>query len=255
MAMTDTDALQRATAAHYDEHPFDFMTAEDEANIEALQPRPFVVFVQDHLKPGDRVAEIGCGPGRGTLYLCRRGMAVHAVDISAASLEMARKRAPEAHFTLADNMSLPFADESFDAVVSDGVIHHTPDAARSFAENARILKKEGKMYVSVYKRNHYYYYLYSYVGRPIRWLARHRAGIALIHATLLPIYYAAHLIKSRGRRTWSGARNFFWDYILTPQATFHSREQLEDWAWQNGLQPLGYYPTMRTVHAFILLKK
>lgn len=53
--MTDTEALQRATAPHHDEHPFDFMTAEDEADIEALQPKPLVVFVRAHLKPEQMV--------------------------------------------------------------------------------------------------------------------------------------------------------------------------------------------------------
>ena len=159
--MSDIDGLHRATTAHYDDHPFDFMTADDEARIEQIQPAPFVAYVDEYLRAGDCVAEIGCGPGRGTLYLCRRGMIVDAVDISAASLDLARRRAPAATFTLASNLELPFADAAFDAVVSDGVIHHTPDAARAFAENVRILKPGGTMYLAVYRRAHYYYYLYN----------------------------------------------------------------------------------------------
>ena len=57
------------------------------------------------------------------------------------------------------------------------------------------------MYLGVYKRNRYYYYLYTYVGRPVRWLEHRAWGRALVNSTLLPVYYLVHLLKSRGQRT------------------------------------------------------
>jgi len=135
--------VTKKTKAHYEEFPFDFLTVEDEQNIESLQPVPFLHFADTYLKPGAKVAEVGCGPGRGTLFMMRRGIDLFAVDISMGSLRLARRRAPECSFTLASNLSLPFPDNAFDAVVSDGVIHHTPDAYRAFSENARILRAGG----------------------------------------------------------------------------------------------------------------
>ena len=84
------------------------------------------------------------------MYLTRLGHRVTAVDISRGSLERARRRAPRAFFVQASNLELPFADACFDAVVSDGVIHHTPDAFKSLAENARILRPGGHLYLAVY---------------------------------------------------------------------------------------------------------
>jgi hypothetical protein len=42
------------------------------------------------------------------------------------------------------------------------------------------------------------------------------AAQVLVDSTLPPIYYLVHLVKSRGRRTWHGAKSFFYDYIITP---------------------------------------
>ena len=139
-------SLQSQTAGHYDDRPFDFMTPEDELKIEELQPRPFKKFVTTCMNSGDQVAEIGCGPGRATLYLERKGYEVMAIDLSKESLQLARKRAFRMHFAQATNLSLPFADKFFDVVISDGVIHHTPDAKRAFEENSRILKNGGYLY-------------------------------------------------------------------------------------------------------------
>lgn len=247
--------LQDQTKAHYDDFPFDFLTEEDERNIERLQPLPFLRFADRHLKQGVRVAEIGCGPGRATLFMARRGIDLFAVDISLGSLRLARRRAPESEFVLASNLNLPFPDGAFEAVVSDGVIHHTPDAYRSFCENARILRTGGVMYVGVYRRKRYYYYVYTYLGRPIRWLERRAWGKAMICATLLPVYYAVHLVKSGGKRTWSGAKNFFYDYIITPQATFHTREEIVKWGRYNGLELIEYDENVGNVHAFVFVKQ
>lgn len=246
--------LQKLTKAHYNDFPFDFLTEADERNIEHLQPVPFLRFANCHLEPGARVAEIGCGPGRATLFMARRGIDLLAVDISLESLRLARRRAPASEFVLASNINLPLPDAAFDAVVSDGVIHHTPDANRSFCENARILRPGGVMYVGVYRRRRYYYYVYTYLGRPIRWLEKRAWGKALIYATLLPVYYAVHLVKSGGKRTWHGAKNFFFDYIITPQATFHTREEITEWGRNNGLELMEYDENVGNVHAFVFSK-
>jgi ubiquinone/menaquinone biosynthesis C-methylase UbiE len=246
--------LQQHTRDHYNDFPFDFMTAEDEKNIESLQPAAFLRFVNKYLKFGMRVAEIGCGPGRGTLFMVRRGIDLLAVDISFGSLRLARRRVPQGEFVLASNLNLPLPDASFDAVVSDGVIHHTPDAYRSFCENSRILRPGGVMYVGVYRRKRYYYYLYTYLGCPIRWLEKRSWGETLIHLTLLPVYFAVHFVKSRGKRTWRGVKNFFYDYIITPQATFHTREEIAEWGLNSGLELIEYDEHVGNVHAFLFRK-
>lgn len=49
-------------------------------------------------------------------------------------------------------MELPFADESFDFIMADGVLHHTPDTRRAVAALYAKLKPGGQFFFSVYKR-------------------------------------------------------------------------------------------------------
>lgn len=70
------------------------------------------------LSPGDRVLDVGCGPGRHAHALGRRGIVVHGVDISERFVELARHDAPDGvTFERLDARELPF-DGEFDAVVS-----------------------------------------------------------------------------------------------------------------------------------------
>jgi ubiquinone/menaquinone biosynthesis C-methylase UbiE len=246
--------LEARTAAFYDAYPFEFLTPQDEAGIEQMQPAPFRRFVERFAKTNMEVGEVGCGPGRATAYLCQKGLSVTAFDISQKSIDLAHARAKEAKFIRASALALPCSDESFDMVVCDGVIHHTPDARAGMAECARVLRRGGMLYLGVYNRNRYYYYIYTYFWPLVRFVERAPVGRFLVYATVFPLYYLVHLIKSRGRRSILGARNFFYDYLITPQASFHRREEVMAWAAALKLQLVDYDDRLGNVHVFWLLK-
>lgn len=70
------------------------------------------------LRPGQRVLDVGCGPGRHAHALGRRGIRVHGVDVSDRFVEIARRNAPPgATFERADARRLAF-DGEFDAAIS-----------------------------------------------------------------------------------------------------------------------------------------
>ena len=69
------------------------------------------------LQPGERVLDVGCGPGRHAHALARRGYPAHGIDISARFIEIARTDAPPgATFERLDARALPF-DGEFDAAI------------------------------------------------------------------------------------------------------------------------------------------
>lgn len=69
------------------------------------------------LKPGMRILDVGCGPGRHAYELARRGFLVHGIDISQTFIDVAQKSAPVgATFERMDARQLSFVQE-FDAVI------------------------------------------------------------------------------------------------------------------------------------------
>jgi SAM-dependent methyltransferase len=70
------------------------------------------------IEPGMRVLDVGCGPGRHSLELARRGVTVHGVDISQPFVDLAAAEAPSnATFERLDARALPF-DAEFDVALS-----------------------------------------------------------------------------------------------------------------------------------------
>lgn len=98
---------------------------------------------------GRRILELGCGRGRFSVWMAKRGALVTAVDVGpnliAAARLIAETNGVAATFTLADITSLPFEDGSFDTVVGIAVLHHLAkvDMAAAVREAARVLRPGG----------------------------------------------------------------------------------------------------------------
>ncbi|MDP3716226.1 MAG: class I SAM-dependent methyltransferase [Acidobacteriota bacterium] len=112
--------------------------------------------VARHSWQGRRVLEVGCGQGPLANHLPSLGAIVVGMDMSDASLRRAAEGKRElGNDTLtlmhADAERLPFADASFDAVVSFGVLHHTPDTDGAVQEVRRVLKPGGTATVMLYR--------------------------------------------------------------------------------------------------------
>ena len=108
------------------------------------------------LKEGDNVLDLGSGSGMDVFVAALKvGSTGHVsgVDMTDEQLEKSERLKKEYNF---ENISfhksyietLPFDDESFDAVISNGVINLSPDKEKVFAEIARVLKPKGKMAIA-----------------------------------------------------------------------------------------------------------
>jgi SAM-dependent methyltransferase len=104
---------------------------------------------------GRLVLDAGCGGGRYARLLGRHGARVVGVDLSSAVDKAAALCAefPDVAIVQADLLDLPVADGAFDLVYSIGVLHHTPDPRRAFAQIARRVKTGGRLAVWLYRRN------------------------------------------------------------------------------------------------------
>jgi len=93
--------------------------------------------------PGERVLDLGCGTGDLALETLRQSPRSRVVgaDFTHAMLALARRRegAHAAAWVLADALHLPFADGSFDAVVSGFLLRNVGDLDAALAEQIRLL--------------------------------------------------------------------------------------------------------------------
>jgi ubiquinone/menaquinone biosynthesis C-methylase UbiE len=106
------------------------------------------------VSPGARILDAGCGTGLLTLTLVKAidvPVRITAVDLSASSIVKAKRAAAsstghshQVRFTQANVLALPFADESFEIVVTSGALEYVP-LREGFNELARVLVPGGHM--------------------------------------------------------------------------------------------------------------
>jgi SAM-dependent methyltransferase len=94
---------------------------------------------------GQRVLDVGCGPGALTAELVARlgPEAVSAVDPSEPFVEAARERHPGVDVLRAAAEGLPFGDDSFDAAVAQLVVHFMADPVAGLREMGRVTREGG----------------------------------------------------------------------------------------------------------------
>ena len=101
------------------------------------------------LRYDERVLDVAAGNGNATLAAARRGCKVTSTDYVSTLLERGAERARadrlEVKFEVADAEALPYADASFDAVLSTFGVMFAPDQARAASELARVCRPGGRI--------------------------------------------------------------------------------------------------------------
>jgi SAM-dependent methyltransferase len=113
-------------------------------------------FSLGRLSPGERVLDVGCGAGTDTLVAAEMvGPDGHVTGIDMTPEMLTRARAAAAEMSAAnvefaegDVERLPFRGESFDVVISNGVIDLIPDKDAVFSEVHRVLRPGGRIQVA-----------------------------------------------------------------------------------------------------------
>lgn len=97
------------------------------------------------IEAGQRVLDVGTGPGMAAAAAAERGADVVGIDFSEEMLAVARRQHPEIDFRLEAAESLPFSEGEFDRVIGNFVLHHSGDPAAVLTEAKRVLRPGGRL--------------------------------------------------------------------------------------------------------------
>jgi ubiquinone/menaquinone biosynthesis C-methylase UbiE len=123
------------------------------------------------LRSGERVLDVAAGNGNATLAAGRRFGEVTSTDYVAALLERARERADAERlcitFQEADAEALPFADGSFDVVLSTFGVMFTPNQEKAAGELARVCRRGGRIGLANWTPEGFIGQLFRIIGRHV----------------------------------------------------------------------------------------
>jgi SAM-dependent methyltransferase len=134
------------------------------------------------------VLDAGVGAGRFAEVASRWGAEVVGVDLSFA-VDAARGNIggrENVHIVQADLFRLPFRENTFDAMYSIGVLHHTPDTKQAFDALVPLLREKGEFAVFIYAYGHYHFF--SDLWRKITTRIPHRV-VYYLSSLAIPLYY------------------------------------------------------------------
>ena len=119
---------------------------------------------------GKKLLEVGCGMGYDSLEFIRRGVRVTAVDLTPNAVEFAKRHfevvgAGVDEVRVGNALDLPFPDETFDAVWSNGVLHATGNTQKAIDEVWRVLKPGGRAIISHFYRKPSWMWTVHRLGR------------------------------------------------------------------------------------------
>lgn len=118
-------------------------------------------FVMDFYRFGKfkdgKVLDVGCGPGWITFNYAKSGSNIFSIDITFQAVSIAKAYLNSAglksNIVNADAENIPYKDITFDFVLCDGVLHHTPDTKKGICEIYRVLKADSDCAISLYYKN------------------------------------------------------------------------------------------------------
>ena len=227
--------------AFYEETPFPNYDDFDSVASLARKARQgmFARLLDEQIPPGTRILECGCGTGQLSNFLSIANRNVFATDVCVNSLRLgqdfARKHQLRRVQFLQMNLFRPvFEPETFDLVISNGVLHHTSDPFLAFKTISQLVKPGGYILVGLY---------HSY-GRLITDFRRLLFRLSGDRFQSLDPNLRSVDKSSAKKRAW------FADQYKHPHESKHTIGETLGWLRQTGLEFVRSIPTSKPFRPF-----
>ncbi len=217
----------------YEAHPFPNYDEFDSTGtlLDKARQGLFAKLLDDQIPYGARVIECGCGTGQLTNFLSIANRTVVGVDLCMNSLRMARSfkernGLERAHFYQMNLFRPCFRAESFDLVISNGVLHHTSDPFLGFESIARLVRPGGYLLVGLYHR-------YGRLATDLR-----RLVFSLSNDRFM--FLDRHAVDARVSR--DKRRSWFMDQYKNPHESKHTVGEVLTWLKRTRLEFVNSVP-------------
>lgn len=236
--VADSERVLRAVNVFYEENPFPgFDLAKYKTKDDLGRQASWWAHKLDAEIPFDAdVIDVGCGTGQLACFLGLKGRRVMGVDYSQHSLTSAESlrdkfRLANVRFRRENILELSLANESFDYVFCNGVLHHTSDPYGGFRHLVRIARPGAFVVVGLY--NSYGRLMLHVRRRIVRLRMRFDPG-AKDRALKKQLVRLEN--DSEKRRTWWA------DQYEHPHESTHTVDEVLGWFAQNGVSYVSSFP-------------
>jgi ubiquinone/menaquinone biosynthesis C-methylase UbiE len=152
------------------------------------------------IRAGEAVLDIAAGNGNATLAAARQFAKVTSTDYVGALLERGRQRAAAEHldvmFIEADAEALPFADNSYDAVLSTFGVMFAPNQDRAASEMSRVVRSGGRIGLANWTPEGFIGQLFKIIGKHVAPPAGVKSPALWGTEARLAELFTGHLIKA-----------------------------------------------------------
>jgi 2-polyprenyl-3-methyl-5-hydroxy-6-metoxy-1,4-benzoquinol methylase len=226
----DGELVTSAVKGFYEENPFPSYEDVEEFGqlVNKGSKNPFSRTLLNAIGYNKTVLECGCGTGQLSHYLQLNNNHVLGIDMSISSLKLALQHKfsnglARSSFAQMNIFNLAIKDNAFDVVISHGVLHHTFDARRAFAQVARKVKPGGIIMVG----------LYNYYARVPTYL---RSKVIGLTGGKIDYVVRNRIRDARKADIWIK------DQYYNPHETWHSIDEVMGWFGENGIEYLNTSP-------------
>lgn len=211
----------------YEETPFPNYDNFDNVGslIEKARQGIFARLLDDQIPYGARILECGCGTGQLSNFLSVANRNVIGTDICLNSLKLAQKFKGEnqlkrVHFIQMNLFRPIFKPETFDLVISNGVLHHTADPFLGYKTISRLVKRNRYVIIGLYHKH----------GRIATDIRRIIFNISRDRFKFLDSRLRKKNLEEIRKNTW------FADQYKNPHESKHTIREVQSWFKTNGFE-------------------
>lgn len=222
---TRAQFMTRQTRSHYDNWPLDIPMHEPMVRYE-LERNLIGKFIVEVSGCKGVIVDLGCGCGRISNLIMQQGGDVIGLDLSGENVNAAHQRGITS--LIGDCLNLPFKTGSAAAVVSYGVLHHTPSLVAALHELDRIAAPNAEIFLGINRAMSLNQLSYYVPGSLLRWLRRRGREDAVKAAYTLyrPFGLLFKLLQTRSLQPYPNLWRQFNDQFLSPNTSFHRAEEI-----------------------------